>query len=59
VGTAQVVTSIGVSPATAVTPVEGATLAWERQFQVDRRIQASLGPAELIEQVRQALARCL
>jgi hypothetical protein len=43
-GTAQVVASTGVSPTTAVTPVGRAIIAWERRFQVDLRIQVSVGP---------------
>jgi len=43
-GPEQVVASIGVSPTTAVTPTGGALIAWERRFQVDLRIQASIGP---------------
>jgi hypothetical protein len=44
VGTAQVIASIGESPTTAVSPVGGAIVAWERRFQVDLRIQVSVGP---------------
>ena len=43
-GPEQVVTSIGESPMTAVTPTGGALIAWERRFQVDLRIQVSVGP---------------
>jgi hypothetical protein len=43
-GNAQVVASNGRSPATAVTPSGRALVAWERRFQVDLRIQASVGP---------------
>jgi hypothetical protein len=43
-GTAQVVASNGRDPTTAVSPTGRALVAWERQFQVDLRIQASVGP---------------
>jgi hypothetical protein len=43
-GTAQVVASTGVNPTLAVTRVGGAMIAWERRFQVDLRIQVSVGP---------------
>jgi hypothetical protein len=43
-GTAQVVASNGRFPTTAVSPTGRALVAWERQFQVDLRIQASVGP---------------
>jgi len=43
-GTAQVVASNGRYPTTAVSPTGRALVAWERQFQVDLRIQASVGP---------------
>jgi hypothetical protein len=43
-GTAQVVASNGRYPTMAVSPTGRALVAWERQFQVDLRIQASVGP---------------
>jgi hypothetical protein len=43
-GTGQVVASNGVYPTAAVAPDGRALLAWERRFQVDLRIQASVGP---------------
>lgn len=43
-GPEQVVASIGESPTMAVTPTGGAMIAWERRFQVDLRIQVSVGP---------------
>jgi hypothetical protein len=43
-GTTQTIASNGVWPTTAVTPAGGAIVAWQRRFQVDLRIQASVGP---------------
>jgi hypothetical protein len=42
--TAQVIAASGVSPATAVSPGGRAIVGWERRFQVDLRIQSSIGP---------------
>jgi hypothetical protein len=43
-GTAQVIVASGVFPTTAVSPVGRVIVAWERRFQVDLRIQVSVGP---------------
>jgi hypothetical protein len=43
-GTEQVVASKGQFPTTAVNTVGRGIVAWERRFQVDLRIQASVGP---------------
>jgi hypothetical protein len=41
---AQVIVASGVFPTTAVSPVGRVIVAWERRFQVDLRIQVSVGP---------------
>ncbi len=43
-GTEQVVASNGQFPTTAVNTVGRGIVAWERRFQVDLRIQVSVGP---------------
>jgi hypothetical protein len=43
-GPLQVIAASGVSPTAAVSPVGRVIVAWERRFQVDLRIQDSVGP---------------
>jgi hypothetical protein len=42
--TSQVIAESGVSPVTAVSPGGRAIVGWERRFQVDLRVQSSIGP---------------
>jgi hypothetical protein len=42
--TSQVIAESGVSPVTAVSPGGRAIVGWERRFQVDLRVQSSVGP---------------